>query len=161
MNWGAKPPPGNSSHYEPLNFSVMGDSYQKLKKPIPGASETNAPSHRKVVWGDFSAEKRSTSRMLQHLREYIIVPSMLSRKFRYIWWVNSKVFGMIRNPPKTDEKPTGEALECSYRFGLETYCYCFSMWQYSQGSTERIRKITIPTVKLVHLRKVKVRNITY
>ena len=39
MNWGAKPPPGNSSHYEPLNFSVMGDSYQKLKNLYPGASE--------------------------------------------------------------------------------------------------------------------------
>lgn len=36
-------------------------------------------------------------------------------------------------------QPTSQALECSYRFGLETYCYCFSMWQYSQGSTERIR----------------------
>lgn len=128
-------------------------------------------------------------------REYIFVPSMLSRKFRYIWWVNSKVFGMIpthqrltqpmanlsfwerklkfrlaKFRPRQQEshhfatplpQPTSQALECSYRFGLETYCYCFSMWQYSQGSTERIRKITIPTVKLVHLRKVKVRNITY
>ena len=26
------PHTGNSSHYEPLNFSVMGDSYQKTQK---------------------------------------------------------------------------------------------------------------------------------
>ena len=32
MNWGAKPPPGNSSHYEPLNFLVMGEFLSKTQK---------------------------------------------------------------------------------------------------------------------------------